>query len=441
MIPQKSPWVHDTLSPGLSLDRVKKVLRPKVDGAFHLSELFPEDTLDFLLCFSSVAYTNGNAGQSCYGAADAFLAAFIANRRKPGLSFMFEQDFHETLVEGVLSGHSGSPDNLELMTRLRLDGDNSEESRNRSNNPVIQYLVTKSASPTSGNRKTKSVAIKTQLQGTSNEGQVYEIIKKGFPTKLQSSLQADLDKPLAAIGPDELGIDSLLAITKKANDTSSALEENLRNITPVAHVAPVSPSVTSILISPTSDESLVSSLYSKSADQVTNVTVIEKPSSEPPESKESILDSKLKSALSVPMSFPQSGLWSLKHFLESQAALNMKSLVTVKGYLDVARSGKGFIAVGQRHEAICTPFCVNNGNTTEHMQGVLADPVLRLKYEKSLSETDVQFHAQDIGKHNFNVTKGETVRLKLLSLKDNTLHNLLSRISGSIQTPTLYRAD
>ncbi|WP_170839619.1 type I polyketide synthase [Micromonospora halophytica] len=67
----------------LSTDRVSAVLRPKVDGAWHLHELAgPETTLVF---FSSAAGVLGSAGQASYGAANAFLDGLAAHRRSLGL--------------------------------------------------------------------------------------------------------------------------------------------------------------------------------------------------------------------------------------------------------------------------------------------------------------------------------------------------------------------
>ncbi|MFC5059914.1 type I polyketide synthase [Saccharothrix xinjiangensis] len=59
---------------------VRAVLRPKVDGAWVLHELFPEGTLDFLVLFSSCGHLLGMPGQATYGAANAFLDGLAALR-------------------------------------------------------------------------------------------------------------------------------------------------------------------------------------------------------------------------------------------------------------------------------------------------------------------------------------------------------------------------
>jgi len=67
------------------MERFRKVLSPKVDGAWNLHEATMGLNLDFFVCYSSVASVIGSAGQSNYAAANAFLNGFVHERRRQGL--------------------------------------------------------------------------------------------------------------------------------------------------------------------------------------------------------------------------------------------------------------------------------------------------------------------------------------------------------------------
>src|SRR5690606_31445349 len=66
-------------------ERLAAVMAPKVLGAQHLDELLADQPLEAFVLFSSLAGVLGGAGQCAYAAANAFLDALVADRRRRGL--------------------------------------------------------------------------------------------------------------------------------------------------------------------------------------------------------------------------------------------------------------------------------------------------------------------------------------------------------------------
>ncbi|OLM32114.1 Malonyl CoA-acyl carrier protein transacylase [Pseudonocardia sp. Ae717_Ps2] len=75
--------LDDATLAGLTPERVRDVLRPKVDAAWNLHEL--ATGVDTFVLFSSAVGTFGNPGQGNYAAGNAFLDALAAGRRAAGL--------------------------------------------------------------------------------------------------------------------------------------------------------------------------------------------------------------------------------------------------------------------------------------------------------------------------------------------------------------------
>lgn len=206
-VAQGAMVLQDTMFFDLDVERFDKVLQPKVTGSLLLDELFSDNTLDFMVFFSSMAAMTGNPGQVAYNAANMFMASLAAQRRQRGLagqainlgaivgngyvtrelnmgqqsylyrvghSWMSEQDFHEVFAEGVLSCLDGTGSAVPC-SGLRIDDD---DSKNWVSNPMFQHLVFKSNAIIAGDKKSKAgVMVKTRLLESTSHSQVIEVLQ------------------------------------------------------------------------------------------------------------------------------------------------------------------------------------------------------------------------------------------------------------------------
>ncbi|MCP2167840.1 type I polyketide synthase [Goodfellowiella coeruleoviolacea] len=103
--------LDDGVVAALTPDRLAAVLRPKVDGAWHLHELLGD--VDAFVVFSSAASVLGAAGQGNYAAANAFLDALAEHRRAEGKSALSVQ-------WGLWAGETGMTRHLTEADHRRL---------------------------------------------------------------------------------------------------------------------------------------------------------------------------------------------------------------------------------------------------------------------------------------------------------------------------------
>ncbi|BCJ50484.1 hypothetical protein Asp14428_19590 [Actinoplanes sp. NBRC 14428] len=101
--------VVGSLTPG----RVDAVLRPKVDGAWHLHEATRDAGLSAFVLFSSAASAFGAAGQANYAAANAFCDELAEHRRRLGLPAV-------SIAWGWWAEASGMGSHLGTQDRARM---------------------------------------------------------------------------------------------------------------------------------------------------------------------------------------------------------------------------------------------------------------------------------------------------------------------------------
>lgn len=124
------------------------------------------------------------------------------------------------------------------------------------------------------------------------------------------------------------------------------------------------------------------------------------------------------------MSYASSRFWFLMQYLEDPTAFNLTCRLKFTGPIRLGDAEAAIRAIGQRHEAFRTAFFANPERMNEPTQGVLSTSLLHLERRSIAGEDEVELETEELQKHIFEITRGETIRIKLLSLTPTT-HFLL----------------
>jgi NADPH:quinone reductase-like Zn-dependent oxidoreductase/acyl carrier protein len=220
----------------LQLDRTRfrKVMSPKVDGAWNLHALTLHRPLDFFVLFSSVSSLVGNPGQANYVAANAFLDALAHYRRSHGLPAMTINWGHLAGV-GYVSRHQELSELLTSRGFLGLAPGQAMKALTRTlqKNPIqigVMRMdwqkVARSLSTTELSQMLSALAGTSTLeqQGGEEGSRIREALLHAKPEKCEEIVQTyireqvarvlgasasklDADRPL-----NELGLDSLMGV-------------------------------------------------------------------------------------------------------------------------------------------------------------------------------------------------------------------------------------
>jgi hybrid polyketide synthase / nonribosomal peptide synthetase ACE1 len=166
--------LEDQLFDNLTWESFDRQLAPKVDGSRLLDELFYTAKLDFFILFTSLGNIIGNMGQASYVAANQYMVALAAQRKKrgvagsaiaisslPGIGYierseifdsdyftklgyrnMSEQDYLQLFAEGVIVGKPDNPENSEIVTGMTYD-DDSIQAQFRSDPKFVHFIMEK----------------------------------------------------------------------------------------------------------------------------------------------------------------------------------------------------------------------------------------------------------------------------------------------------------
>ncbi|KAF1362275.1 polyketide synthase [Lizonia empirigonia] len=233
----------------MSYDLMTDVYRPKVYGSIHLDRIFKTVPLDFFILFSSINCVIGNLGQANYAAANTFMCALAAQRRKRGLAatalnvgaiigagymeresskaldltvskmalmHLSEQDYHQLFAEGIDSGRPDSEDEAELTTGL-LDipaaADTENIPRWHANPAFLDFIIHQVEQNGAEVGSEIMASIQDQLACCKSESEVVTIVKTRFAMQLRNALQmTTTDEDLMAMRSRDIGLDSLISV-------------------------------------------------------------------------------------------------------------------------------------------------------------------------------------------------------------------------------------
>jgi short-subunit dehydrogenase/acyl carrier protein len=244
--------LRDKLFINTTFEDINAIMSPKTTGTIILDKLFPEDTLDWFIAFSSVVATSGNTGQCAYSAANMFMKTVVNDRRKRGLAgtsidisrvhgvgyvernamslglskkemdkiqrfalSMSEPDLHQLFAEAVIASRPDSGRHSDLITGIRSLTSRDVADVFWAASLRFSHFVN-DVEPTAGgatdNRQTR-VVVKTQLKSAKSPDDVVAIIKTAFTAKLTASLEHDESNALPDSTPlVDFGMDSLVAV-------------------------------------------------------------------------------------------------------------------------------------------------------------------------------------------------------------------------------------
>ena len=348
----------------IDTEKFKKVLRPKMIGAWHLHQQTTHLPLDFFVLFSSASSIIGPNGQGNYAAANYFLDALAHYRNARGLHAL-------TVNWGALSeaGYVARNENVaKYLDLLGLESFTPQEALSIfgniiSKNPVqlgasrVNWKAIAKLNPSMANSKLFSKVVnhdalsnnlgahahsfRPQLLATPPddrqkmvEDYICEQVAQVFGT---SADKIDRDTPLTTIG-----LDSLMAI-----ELMNRLESNLGISLPMGKFLQ-GPNI-SQLATPVLELLLKSDSGSESMNSSRVVTAGEE-------------------LMAFPLSYGQRALWFLNRLAPRSSAYNLVFSSRITPYVDIDTMKKAFTSLFQAHPMLDLVFSTQDGEPIQTLQ-------------------------------------------------------------------------
>ncbi|MCP3867763.1 MAG: SDR family NAD(P)-dependent oxidoreductase, partial [Gammaproteobacteria bacterium] len=231
--------LEDSLLVNLGADQVRRVIAPKMLGAWNLHWLTREMPLDFFVLYSSVSAWFGNPGQANYVAANGYMESLAAYRKSQGLPALAvawgaisdvgylarSQDIKEA-VQAKTGGNSLTSEQALAMLEKLLSAGYSVAAVADFDWPVMRRLL-----PSAGAHKFDTLRQQAEDQGEGDQNRsIHELIEnltaeeiRELVTELLAREVAEilrlpkeklpLDRPLSDLGMDSLmGMELVLAL-------------------------------------------------------------------------------------------------------------------------------------------------------------------------------------------------------------------------------------
>lgn len=204
--------LRDTSIQQMTYENLTDVIKPKVNGSIHLDRIFHDVDLDFFVLISSINCVVGNLGQANYAAANTFMCALAAQRRKRGLRAatvnsgaiigagymeresrraldmivqklnmmrLSEEDWCQTICEAIDASRLESDVGAELTTGLSDVAFDTPSAPYWFTNPKFSDFICRqeSSASTSDEKKGAVASVKDQLAEAESEEQVFTIVQ------------------------------------------------------------------------------------------------------------------------------------------------------------------------------------------------------------------------------------------------------------------------
>ncbi|ORY13581.1 hypothetical protein BCR34DRAFT_599754 [Clohesyomyces aquaticus] len=126
------------------------------------------------------------------------------------------------------------------------------------------------------------------------------------------------------------------------------------------------------------------------------------------------------------MSYGTSRFWFLMQYLQDPTSFNLLAHLKCTGKVDDTKAERALRELGNRHEIFRTAFFADSDNLNEPTMGVLKESALRMERRNRVTEADIEAEEQELLNYEFKLEQGETIRMKMLSIDEETHHVLFA---------------